>query len=299
MSRVFKARKTAGAGVQGTISIERATASIGANVRGVDLSAPLSDANVRFLRRALVDHLVLFFRDQKKLSVDEHVRFGRYFGEIDMPLFRTKSSERPEVLVLDQVAPKGEGADSWHSDNTYMETPPMGSILQAVTLPSVGGDTCFSSMYAAYEALSPKMQAFLDGLTAVHSLEQMVERTKHVAGASLRDSLAQWPPVEHPVVRVHPESGRKLLNVNANWTARIVGVSQAESDALLRFLFEHVKSPEFQVRLHWNVGDIAFWDNRAVQHYAVADYTERRVMQRITITGDRPVGPAGVTHIAA
>jgi taurine dioxygenase len=278
------------------IRIEPATASVGADVRGIDLSQPLDDATVGTIRRALVDRLVLFFRDQPMLSVDEHVRFARYFGEIDLPLFRTKSSERPEVLVLDQVAPKGEGADSWHADNTYMETPPMGSILQARMLPNVGGDTCFASMIAAYDALSPVMRGLLDGLTATHSLEQMVERTKHVAGASLRDSLAAWPPVSHPVVRVHPESGRKMLNVNANWTQAIDDLAHEESAALLRFLLDHVKSPEFQVRLHWNPGDIAFWDNRAVQHYAVADYTARRVMQRVTITGDRPVGPGRRLH---
>ena len=268
----------------GDISIKKMTRAIGAEVRGIDLSAPLDAPTVRTIREALVDNLVLFFRDQRKLSVDEHVRFAHYFGEIDLPLFRTKSSERPEVLVLDQVAPKGEGADSWHTDNTYMETPPMGSILQARMLPEFGGDTCFASMVAAYDALSPAMQRFLEGLTATHSLEQMVERTKHVAGASLRDSLDQWPPVIHPVVAIHPESGRKLLNVNANWTARIEGLKPEESETLLGFLLDHVKSPEFQVRLHWNVGDVAFWDNRAVQHYAVADYTARRVMQRVTIS---------------
>jgi len=278
------------------ISIKPTTASIGADVRGIDLSQALSTDTVRVLRTALNDHLVLFFREQPMLSVDEHVRFGRYFGEIDLPLFRTKSSERPEVLVLDQVAPKGEGADSWHADNTYMQTPPMGSILQARLLPEFGGDTCFSSMVAAYDALSPAMQRFLDGLTATHSLEQMVERTKHVAGTRLRDSLSAWPPVSHPVVRIHPESGRKMLNVNANWTQSIDGLTHEESSMLLSFLFAHVKSPEFQVRLHWNEGDVAFWDNRAVQHYAVADYTSHRVMQRVTITGDRPVGPAQGAH---
>ncbi len=275
-----------------SIRIEPSTASVGANVRGLNLSQPLNGDTVKTLRQAMTDHLVLFFRDQPLLSVDEHVRFAKYFGEVDLPLFRTKSSERPEVLVLDQVAPKGEGADSWHADNTYMQTPPMGSILQARTLPNIGGDTCFSSMIAAYNALSPVMQGFLDGLTATHSLEQMVERTKHVAGASLRDSLSAWPPVSHPVVRVHPETGAKMLNVNANWTQSIDGLAREESAALLRFLLDHVKSPEFQVRLHWNQGDVAFWDNRAVQHYAVADYTSRRVMQRVTITGDKPFGPA-------
>ena len=221
--------------MQGNISIEPVTTAIGADIRGVDLSGPLDGEAVALLRRAFVDHLVLFFRDQKPLSVDEHIRFAHYFGEIDLPLFRTKSSERPEVLVLDQVAPKGEGADSWHADNTYMETPPMGSILQARILPPVGGDTCFASMYAAYDALSPTMQRFLDGLEAVHSLEQMVERTKHVAGASLRDSLSAWPPVSYPVVRVHPENGGKMLNVNANRTQSIDGLSNEESAALLRF----------------------------------------------------------------
>ena len=275
------------------ITIEPATAAVGADVRGVDLSKPLDAATVAVLKTALNRHLVLFFREQPLLSTDEHVHFARQFGEIDLPLFRTKSSERPEILVLDQVSPKGEGADRWHADTTSMETPPMGSILQARLLPTIGGDTCFASMIAAYDALSPVMRDFLDGLTATHSLEQMVERTRHVAGASLRDKLSAWPPVSHPVVRVHPETKAKMLNVNANWTVSIDGLAFEESRALLRFLLDHVRSPEFQVRLHWNVGDVAFWDNRAVQHYAVADYSERRVMQRITITGDRPYGPAG------
>ncbi|MDB5397277.1 MAG: Taurine dioxygenase [Rhodospirillales bacterium] len=276
------------------IAIKPATAAIGANVRGIDLSQPLDARTVRVLKAALVEHLVLFFRDQPMLSTDEHIRFANYFGEIDIPLFRTKSSDRPEILVLDQIAPKGEGADSWHADNTYMETPPMGSILQARMLPPVGGDTCFASMSAAYDALSSVMKGFLDGMTATHSLAQMAERTKHVAGASLRDKIAAWPPVSHPIVRVHPESGRRMLNVNANWTVSIDGLAWEESKALLRFLLDHVKSPEFQVRLHWNTGDVAFWDNRAVQHYAVADYTARRVMQRITITGDTPAGPSNM-----
>ena len=164
----------------------------------------------------------------------------------------------------------------------------MASILQALHLPRVGGDTCWSSMSSAYNTLSPAMQRFLDGLTAVHSLELMAERTKHVANASLREKVADWPPVVHPVVRVHPETGRRLLNVNANWTSHIVELSRPESDALLAFLYRHLQAPELQVRFHWEVGSVAFWDNRAVQHYAVPDYTERRIMQRVTLAGDRP-----------
>jgi taurine dioxygenase len=281
------------------MQITKVTGSLGADVRGMDLSQPLDAGAIAAVREALQQHQVLFFREQKKLTVDEHVRFAQYFGDIDLPYFRTASSTRDEVLVLDQVEPKGEGADSWHADNTYMETPTMGSILQAHQLPEVGGDTCFSSMTAAYNALSPAMQSFLDGLTAIHSLEQMVNRTRHVV-RTLRDAVEKWPPVAHPVIRVHPETGAKLLNVNKNWTVRIVELKQEESEAVLRMLYEHVKTPDFQVRLHWNLHDVAFWDNRVVQHYAVPDYKTRRVMQRVTIKGDRPVGPAQqVSRIAA
>ena len=273
------------------IEITPVTATLGADIRGIDLSRPLDEATLAVVRQALTDHLVLFFREQKLLSVEEHVRFARNFGEIDLPLFRTKASERPEVLVLDQVAPKGEGADSWHTDATYMETPPMGAIIQARVMPTAGGDTLFASMIAAYEALSPVMQRFLDGLTATHSLALMVERTKHVAGASVREGMAEWPPMSHPVVRIHPVSGHKLLFVNSNWTQSIDGLTPEESRALLAFLNDHVKRPEFQVRLRWNEGDVAFWDNRALQHYAVAAYTSRRVIQRVSIAGDKPFGP--------
>jgi taurine dioxygenase len=193
--------------------------------------------------------------------------------------------------MLDQVAPVGQGADSWHADNTYMENPPMGSILVAVKLPAVGGDTCFSSMGAAYDALSPALQRFLDGLSAVHSLEMVLDRTKGVENASLGGEVANWPPVVHPVVRVHPETGSKMLNVNANWTSHVVELTREESESLLGYLYRHLQRPEFQVRFHWRVGSVAFWDNRAVQHYAVPDYTEQRMMQRVTITGERPRGP--------
>ncbi len=271
------------------MKVQPLTSSIGAEVSGVDLAADLDASMIAALRAALLDHLVLFFRDQD-LKADQHLRFAERFGPISVPTFTTGSSTRPEIIVLDQVGPKGEGADSWHADNTYMAEPPMASILRAVTLPDVGGDTCFASMYAAYDGLSPTMQSFLDGLTAVHDINVMVERTKHLNNAGLRESAARWPPVVHPVVRVHPETGRKLLNVNRNWTVQIVELSPAESASLLGFLYAHLASPDFQCRFHWTEGAVAFWDNRVVQHYAVPDYTERRVMERVTVAGDRPYG---------
>ena len=272
------------------VTVEPLTPTIGAEVAGIDLRRSLDDRTVAFLRAALLEHLVLFFRDQE-LTVDEHIRFGRHFGELDLPPFVHEGNDRPELTVLDQTTPKGEGADSWHADNTYKAEPPMASILRAVILPSAGGDTCFASMYAAYDDLTPAMQQFLDGLHAVNTLAIMAERTKGNPKARPRESAnGEWPSSIHPVVRVHPETGRKLLNVNGNWTSRIVELSEKESSAVLGMLLSHVQSPDFQCRFHWRPNSVAFWDNRAVQHFAVADYHERRMMQRITIVGDRPYG---------
>jgi taurine dioxygenase len=275
----------------GSVSVVQLTSTIGAEVSGVDLTAPLDDDTVESIRAALRKHQVLFFRNQP-MTPEQQVAFARRFGEIDLPLFRTASSPVPEVLVLDQVAPKGEGADSWHADNTYMENPPMASILQALRLPGLGGDTCFVSMTAVYESLSAPLRDLLNGLTAVHSLEMMVARTRHVANASLRDQVENWPPVVHPVVREHPETRRLLLNVNRNWTSHIVELEREESVMLLDFLYQTTENPAFQVRFRWREGSVAFWDNRVVQHFAVPDYTERRMMQRVTLVGDRPFGPA-------
>ena len=272
------------------------TPTIGAEISGIDLARPLAGADVAAIRAALLEHEVIFFRDQD-IDEDDHVRFAQYFGEIDPPPFLHVDSVRDEILVLDQEAPKGQGADRWHADNTHRPRPPMGSILRAVQLPAAGGDTCFSSMSAAYEALSPSMQLFLDGLSAVHTLQMMAERAaEKTPNVRLNDQLdgdGAWPSTVHPVVRVHPETGRKLLNVNANWTKRILELTEEESDAVMALLLEHLRSPMFQCRFRWTPGAIAFWDNRSVQHYAVPDYGERRVMHRITIVGDEPAGPSG------
>ena len=271
------------------MKVEKVTARIGARVSGIDLTQPLDETAIAEVRAALLDNLVLFFVEQRPLTPEQHIRLARHFAEIDIPEFRTTATVHPEVMVLDQVNPKGQGSDSWHADNTYLEEPPMGALLQAHQLPPIGGDTLFASMYAAYEALSPAMQAFFEGMTAKHGTAKLVERTKGKALYKIPDSLANREPFSHPVIAVHPETGRKLLNVNNNWTISLDGMTKAESDHWLQFLLDHVKSPEFQVRHRWSVGDMIFWDNRCVQHYAVADYTERRLMQRIVMSGSRPL----------
>jgi taurine dioxygenase len=275
----------------GTIDVSPVTTEIGAEITGIDLREPLDDATVDALRRALQDHLVLFFRDQH-ITPGQHLAFAQHFGPITVAPFGPKDPDHPEVTVLDQITPKGEGADNWHADNTFMPAPPMGSVLRAVLLPPVGGDTCFASGFAAYDALSAPMQQFLDGQQAVHDISRMLR--KAIANGQATEAFEQmartWPPQLHPVVRTHPVSGRKCLFVNGNWTARIDGLTDRENDALLPMLIDHIRAPEFQCRFRWREGSIAFWDNRWVQHYGVADYGgHRRVMHRVTIEGDQPI----------
>jgi taurine dioxygenase len=269
-----------------TLEITPLTPAIGAEVSGVDLAEPLGDETIAGIRQALLDHLVIFLRGQD-ITDEQHLDFALRFGQLSVSPLATKYQERPTVTVLDQVSPKGEGADEWHSDNTFMAKPPMGSILRAVQLPAVGGDTCFSNMYAAYEALSPAVRSLVDGLRAVHDITKPMRKAVAAGHTTLDLSEMQerWPPIEHPVVVTHPETGRRALFVNRNSTTHIVGLSERENDALLPFLLDHVRSPEFQCRFHWEVGSMAFWDNRCVQHYAVADYAERRIMHRVTVDG--------------
>ncbi|MCG8591721.1 MAG: TauD/TfdA family dioxygenase [Proteobacteria bacterium] len=271
------------------LRVEPVTPAVGAQVSGVDLGKPLAPEIRAALESALLEHGVLFFRDQD-ISVDEQVAFARQLGEISIPPFAPKYGDDPEVVVLDQVSPKGEGADEWHSDNTFMAEPPMGSILKAVQLPRQGGDTCFAHMGAAYDALSEPLRRLVEGLSAVHDITKPLAKAI-AAGhseANLAEVQAKWPPVVHPVVRTHPVTGRKVLFVNGNSTTRLVGLSDRENEALLRLLIDHVRDPTFQCRFRWDTHSVAFWDNRLVQHYAVPDYTERRVMHRVTLVGDRP-----------
>lgn len=260
----------------------------GAIVEGIDLRS--SDADlVAEVEQLLHEHLVLFFPGQALEAGEQH-RLALLFGDIDVAPFGPKHPDVPEMTVLDQQAPKGQGADAWHSDNTFRTEPPKYTMLQAVQLPPHGGDTCWANMYEAFDALSEPMQKFLEGLTAEHDLSKplAVAIQKGLSNADLGEMRKQFPPEHHPVVRTHPVTGRKALFVNSNFTTRIDGLSDAESSSLLHLLLEHVGSPLFQCRWRWQPGTLALWDNRCLQHYAVPDYTSRRVMHRFTIAGDRP-----------
>jgi taurine dioxygenase len=272
------------------LQIRRVTGCIGAEVSGVDLREDLPQSIIDSIESALHEHLVLFFRKQP-ITVEEQIAFASRFGELSVHPFGPKHPDHPEIIVLDQVEPKGEGADVWHADTTYVEEPPLGSILRAVQLPAVGGDTGFASMFAAYEALSPAIREFIADLRAVHDITGNVVRANRFGDSSLSlaEALEMSPPVSHPVVRTHPRSGRKGLYLYDVAVSRIEGLTERENEAILPFLCEHVRSPEFQCRFRWEPDSIVFWDNRAVQHCGIADYHERRIMHRATLRGDVPV----------
>jgi taurine dioxygenase len=262
------------------------TGAVGAEISGIDLN-DLDDDTVAEIRQVWLDHGVVFFRDQE-LTDESQVALGQRFGEVVVPIIDSGIVPPvPGLLVLDQVAPVGQGTDRWHSDSTFMECPPLGAILRAAVLPGLGGDTLFASMGAAYDFLSEPMRTMLDGLTAVHST-RIVNEIMRSRGLDADHRGGADQSFVHPVIRTHPETGRKTLFVNGNFTTRIVELSLDESDAVLAMLREHVKSPMFQCRFHWTEGAVAFWDNRAVQHFASPDYTERRRMHRVLLAGDRP-----------
>lgn len=270
------------------LNIEPLTGTTGAIINGADLAAATTE-DMAAVEQAILDHLVVFFPGQH-LEPTAQLRVAQALGDIDVAPFGPKHPEVVEMTVLDQAAPKGEGADSWHSDNSFRSDPPSYTMLQAVQLPPLGGDTCWSNMYEAYDALSEPMQRFLGELTATHDLSKMLELAiaKGNSDADLGEMRKQYPPEHHPVVRTHPQTGRKALFVNGNFTTRIDGLGDAESQHIVDLLLTHVQSPDFQCRFRWEPGTLAIWDNRCLQHYAVPDYTSRRIMHRLTLCGDRP-----------
>ena len=274
------------------MQIRPLTPTIGAVIEGVDLGQGVSADLAEALRQALLAHQVIFFEDQHLTPV-QHRDFAARFGALHTHPLYPGVPEAPELFILDNHAGNPTDNDAWHTDVTFIETPPMGSILYAKSLPASGGDTIWANMKAAYEALSPSFREFLAGLDAVHDFARGFPQGGIVAGSAGAEkhakAVAEHPPVIHPVVRTHPETGADGLFVNFGFTERIKGLRRKESDAILGMLFEHVTRPEFQVRFRWSDNALAFWDNRVTQHYAVNDYLpNRRIMNRATILGDRP-----------
>jgi len=278
------------------LTLDRLGPSFGAEVIGLDLRV-LDDERVVAVREALVAHKVLFFRGQD-LSDADQVELGRRLGEptAGHPVASSATVDHPEIYDIDSTDPEFSFSDVWHTDVTFMEKPPLGSILRAVRLPSYGGDTSWVDSQLAYESLSAPVQRLADQLTAVHdgNREWGAYLRRHGNRGNVWDGeqVTELAPVEHPVVRVHPESGRKGLFVNPGFTSHVVGVSDAESRAILDLLYAHLTRPEHTIRHRWRAGDVGIWDNRSTSHYANRDYTEVRTMRRVTLAGDRPFGPA-------
>jgi taurine dioxygenase len=265
--------------------------TIGAEVEGVSLGEPLDPELHVELNRALLEWKVLFFRDQN-ITHAQQVAFARNWGPLESHPFARVTSfnqpdDKPEVVRLEKGADAKGQENVWHSDVTWRECPSLGSVLRAIEVPPVGGDTLWADMAAAYDCLPEGVKDRIDGLVAVHDWINTFGRGMD---AATRDALRpDFPAVEHPVVRTHPETGRKMLYVNRAFTQHIVGLEPSESDELLDYLYRQASYPEYQCRFRWTPGAVAFWDNRSTQHYATSDYfPQRRVMERITIIGDRP-----------
>jgi taurine dioxygenase len=274
------------------LTVTRVTPALGAIVEGVRLTDDLPQSSIDSLNRLLIEHQILFFRDQP-ITPQAQCRFAKRFGELHIHPIYPVLPELPEIMVIDTHEGFLPDNDNWHTDVTFTQTPPLAGILAAKQLPSKGGDTLWSSNSRVYEALSAPLKKMLEGLTAEHSVVKSFPAGRWGNDPSFKErydrAVAKHPPVIHPVVRTHPVSGRKGLFVNEGFTTRILELKASESDALLAMLFAQAGKPEFTLRWHWRVNDIAFWDNRITQHYAVADYLpERRIMHRATVIGDRP-----------
>ncbi len=277
--------------ITSSLTVEPVAGALGAEIGGVDLARPLDEGLVRAIRRAWLEHGVIFFRDQD-LPPAVFLDFARRFGEpIEYP-FVKGLAEHPEIIpVLKLAEERINFGGIWHSDTAYLDMPPMASMLIAREVPPAGGDTLFANMYLAYEALSDGMQRLLEGLRGINSSASAdVSKTREdrMKDSGRADARQEYVAT-HPIVRTHPETGRKALYVNVAHTVGIAGLTREESAGLLDYLFRHQIKPEFTCRFRWRPRSIAFWDNRCVQHNAVNDYQgHRRLMHRITLAGDKP-----------
>jgi taurine dioxygenase len=272
------------------IKVSPVAGALGAEVSGVNLCAETSPETYAEIHAALVEFEVLFFRGQP-VSSEQQRRLARHFGPLQQhPAYGTVEGF-PEISILESTAENPTKIECWHSDMTFRAHPPMGTVLRSRIIPDRGGDTMWSSMTSAYNALSEPMQSFLSGLNAMHDFAFGFKESLAEPGGRerLAQALADYPPVQHPVIRIHPESGRKVLFVNELFTTHIVGLSKAESSAVLSFLYEHIKTPEFTCRFTWQPDNLVIWDNRSTQHKPVNDYfPAHRLLERITIDGDVP-----------
>jgi taurine dioxygenase len=275
----------------GSATILPLSPALGAVIEGANLSSLPDTGAAADVRSALDKHLVLFFREQHLTPIQQR-NFASLFGTLYTHPFHPGADGAPEVMVLEHDERRKAAQNSWHTDVTYIETPPDVEVLCGEIIPPTGGDTCWASMYAAYEALSPALRQLLDGLQAVHDFAKDFPPARFLARDvnAPPDVYAKHPPVVHPAVRTNTITGRKALFVNSSFTTHIEGLQRRESDAILAFLFEHVAQPEFHVRWRWRAGDVVVWDNRWTQHYALSDYfPQHRRVRRATVIGSRPV----------
>lgn len=286
MNEPAKSKKTDTA----TFEVEPIGPTIGAEIRGLDLRQPLSTETFRAFETVLIEYKIIYLRDQP-ITTAQHVALGRLFGELEVHPFRPEG-EFPEIMVLDNHKDNPVlSTDVWHSDTTFRECPTSYSILRCLEIPRTGGDTLWADMCAAYDGLSAALKNMIDGLDAVHDFKNF--RALFTNSENDRERLRQmealYPNPSHPVVRTHPVTGRKALFVNRQFTLRITGLKERESQALLELMYEQTHVPEYQFRLRWKPHTIVLWDNRSTQHYAANDYyPNRRHMERVAVIGDRP-----------
>ena len=280
----------------GEFEIRRLNGNIGAEIRGLDLRRPLTPAQFAALNAAFVQHQVLVYRDQD-ISLDEQMAFGRLFGELSIHPFSPNLDDKREVIVLDNSADNPPAlTDQWHADETFRVAPPSITILRAKVVPAYGGNTLFASMTAAYTGLSERMKQYIHGLEAIHDFKPWLglftSSPEHQAKLLALEAL--YPNASHPVVSLHPLSGRRVLNVNAQFVVRIKGLKEEESNLILQYLYSRAQIPEFQLRVQWEPDTVVMWDNRSTQHYAPHDYyPQRRTMNRVTICGEPVRGVSG------
>jgi len=272
------------------LDIKPLAGALGAEIRGIDLAEELTSDDVLRLRKLLNEYEVIFFRNQD-ISPACQKALALSFGPLQThPAYETIEGF-PEITILESTPDKPTKIEAWHSDMTFREHPPMGTVLKSVIVPPKGGDTLWASMTAAYDGLSFQMQKFLEGLIAVHDFSWGFKESLAEPGGQQRlaDAVAANPPVRHPVIRTHPETGKKVVFVNSLFTTHIEGLRKEESRTVLDFLYHHIQTPEYAVRFSWEPHSIAIWDNRSTQHKPVNDYfPAHRRMERITIDGDRP-----------